>query len=61
MWGEEGNEDWSPTRHLLVVGDEQSWNLMVDIKNDMPEDFACLFPFAGYWHTLFNAQSVFKN
>jgi hypothetical protein len=31
---------------------------MVDIKNDMPEDFAWLFPFPGDW--LYNAQPVFK-
>lgn len=46
--------------YLLVVGDQQCWNLMVDIKNDMPEDFAWLFPFPGDWHTLYNAQPVFQ-
>jgi hypothetical protein len=33
---------------------------MVEIKNDMPEDFAWLFLFPGDWHMLYNAQPVFK-
>ncbi|GAQ93106.1 hypothetical protein KFL_013010010, partial [Klebsormidium nitens] len=46
--------------YLLVVGDQQAWALMVDIKNDMPGDFAWLYPFPGDWHTLMNAQPIFK-
>lgn len=47
-------------KELVVVGDQQTWKHMTELKNEFPSDFSWLYPLPGDWHTLYNAQPVFK-
>jgi hypothetical protein len=47
-------------KELVLVGDQQTWKQMVDLKNDFQADYKWLYPLPGDWHTLLNAQPVFK-
>jgi hypothetical protein len=47
-------------KELVVVGDQQTWKYMDELKTEHSELFSWLLPMLGDWHTLLNFQPVLK-
>jgi hypothetical protein len=47
-------------KELLVVGDQQTWKHMDELKNQYRVEFGWLLHMPGDWHTLLNAQAPLK-
>jgi hypothetical protein len=41
---------------LVVAGDQQTWNFMVELKEEFPDEYGWILPIPGNWHLLFNLQ-----
>jgi hypothetical protein len=47
-------------KELLVVGDQQTWKYMVELKEEYVDDFNWLLSMPGDWRTLLNTQPMIK-
>lgn len=47
-------------KELLVVGDQQTWKYMDELKSEYAEVFGWLLHMPGDWHSLLNTQPVMK-